>query len=84
MLQGFRNELDKRQYLLWVIFFGLVAMTYLYFVPMLAIIFVLEMIYEIISERKILFQLESNGKNFENMVENICRSFVLRSIRIRK
>ncbi len=78
--------MDKRKYLLWVILFGLAAMThlYLYFMPMPAIIFVSEMIYEIISERKILSQLESNGKNFENMVRNICRGFVLRSIRIRK
>lgn len=53
----YRNKLDKRRYLLLVVLFGLAAMTHLYFVPMLAIIFVSEMMYEIIYERKFFTHL---------------------------
>lgn len=41
----YRKELDKRRYLLWILLFGMAAMTHLYFVPMLAIIFASEMLY---------------------------------------
>ncbi|NBJ02558.1 hypothetical protein D3Z62_21265 [Lachnospiraceae bacterium] len=50
----YRKELDRRQYLLWVLLFGMAALIHLYFVPMLAIIFASKMLYELLLKESLL------------------------------
>lgn len=49
----YQNQLQGKKYLLWVLLFGAASMTHLYFVPMLALIFVPEMLYEITVNKKL-------------------------------
>ena len=54
-------ELQNKRYLMWVLLFGLASMIHLYFVPMIAIVFFFEMLYEIIKEKKAIKQIVTAG-----------------------
>ena len=56
-LCAYSNELGKKRYYLWVLLFVLATLTHLYYVPMLALIFVPKMIHEIITEHKFMSSL---------------------------